>query len=281
MGRSPRRTGQPAGSLSEAAVPAVMVRSGVNPLLPTSRRYFGQSAALAPTPAADNAAVASAAATIPLMTRGRCCFKLPPEVRQPAVVIDGLPQAIGKCGRRTPTEHPIRLRAVEREAADITGALLTAKRLNAHRHQLADLSKDRVDRDFAAAADVEGLAITGVDGPQVGRRDVADVDVILGLLALPLADGPIALQQGVQERGDDMLAGGDVPGAVDIPIAQDRGRHAGLAAEHADVMLARDLGYPIRTDRVQGLGFRYRLPFHVAVDGPARGGEDDLLTAGP
>src|SRR5256886_11605428 len=122
MGRSPRRTGQPAAGLREAAVPAVMARSGVDPLLPMSCRYFGQSAALAPTPAADNAAAASAAATMLLMRRGRCCFTLPPEVRQPAVIVDGLPQAISKWGRRAPSEHPIGLRAVEREAADITGA---------------------------------------------------------------------------------------------------------------------------------------------------------------
>src|SRR2546422_11650335 len=99
------------------------------------------------------------------------------------------------------------------------GACLSANGLNHTRTKLQDLSKDRGDRDFAAAADVEGLAITGVDGPQVGRRDVADVDVILGLLAIPLDDGPIALQHGVQARGDVMLAGGDGPGAADISIA--------------------------------------------------------------
>src|SRR2546422_7576803 len=125
IGGSPGRLGQRAVSLREPAGAVVRARSGVAPLPPMSCRYFGQSAALAPTPAADNAAVASAAATRPLMTRGRCCFNLPPEVRQPAVVVDGLPQAIGKWCRRAPAQHPIGLRAVEREAADLTGALLT------------------------------------------------------------------------------------------------------------------------------------------------------------
>src|SRR5439155_4085948 len=98
--------------------------------------------------------------------------------------------------------------------------------------------------------------------------------------AVPLDDGTIALQQGVQEGGDDMLAGRDVPWAVDIPVTQDGARHPRLGAEDAHVMLAGDLGDPIRTDRVQGLGLRHGLPQGVAVDSPARGGEDDLSATG-
>src|SRR5256886_4063936 len=160
IGGSPGRTGQPDFSLREAAVSAVMVRSEVDPLPPMSCRYFGQSAALAATPAADNAAVASTAATIPLMKRDRCCFILPPEVRQPAVVVNGLAQAIGKPGRRPPAEHLISLPAVEGEPADVTGAPLTAMWFDRHAEQLADLSEDGVDRHFAAAANVEGLPVT-------------------------------------------------------------------------------------------------------------------------
>src|SRR2546430_3454437 len=137
IGRSPGRTGRPAFSLREAAVSAVMVRSEVDPLPPMSCRYFGQSAALAATPAADNAAVASTAATIPLMKRDRCCFILPPEVRQPAVVVNGLAQALGKPGRRPPAEHLISLPAVEGEPADVTGAPLTAMWFDRHAEQLA------------------------------------------------------------------------------------------------------------------------------------------------
>src|SRR5207248_4574473 len=126
------RTGQPAFSLREAAVSAVMVRSEVDPLPPMSCRYFGQSAALAATPAADNAAVASTAATIPLMKGDRCCFILPPEVRQPAVVVNGLAQALGKPGRRPPAVHLISLPAVEGVLADVTGEPLNALVLDRH-----------------------------------------------------------------------------------------------------------------------------------------------------
>src|SRR5438552_15591288 len=257
-----------------------MVRSEVDPLPPMSCRYFAQSAALAATPAADSAAVASTAATIPLMKGDRCCFILPPEVRQPAVVVNGLAQALGKPGRRPPAEHLISLPAVEGEPADVTGAPLTAMWFDRHAEQLAHLSEDGVDRHFAAAANVEGLPVTGIDGAHVCRGHVPDVHVVLGLLAVPLDHGSFALQQGVQEGGDDMLAGGDVPGAVTIPVAQDRAGHPRLSAQHADVMLAGDLGHAVRTDRIQGLSLRHRLRLRVAVDGPPRGGEDDLAAAG-
>src|SRR5437773_1596972 len=83
---------------------------------PMSCRYFGQSAALAPTPAADDAAVASTATAAALMKNDRRCFNVPPGVRLTAVVVDGLPQPIGKRRRRAPTEHPVGLCAVERES---------------------------------------------------------------------------------------------------------------------------------------------------------------------
>src|SRR5438046_9852033 len=102
IGRAPGRTGQPAFGLVEAAVKAVMPRSGVEPLPPMSCRYFGQSAALAPTPAADDAAVASRAAAAALMKNGRRCFNVPPGLRQTAVVADGLPQPLGPRRRRAP-----------------------------------------------------------------------------------------------------------------------------------------------------------------------------------
>src|SRR5438034_199200 len=132
------------------------------------------------TPATVPAAVASTAAAAALMKNDRRCFNVPPGVRLTAVVVDGLPQPIGKRRRRAPTEHPVGLCAVEREPANITGAPLAAEWFDAHSHQLADLSKDGVDRDLATAGDVEGLPITSIDGPHVRGRDVADVDVILG-----------------------------------------------------------------------------------------------------
>ena len=138
----------------------------------------------------------------------------------------------------------------------------------------AELEHARLD----PGADVVGPVAAALGGGEERRDDVADVDVVAGLLAVAEDARPRAAEQGAGEDRDHAgLAVRVLARPVDVAEAQRdgaRGRRGGVEAE---VALGGELRLPVgRVGAALGvLGERQLAALALAVDRPAGRGEDE------
>ncbi len=127
-------------------------------------------------------------------------------------------------------------------------------------------------------AKVVNAAIAPVQSQQVGLHDVAHVDEVPFLLAASVDHRLLAPEHLAGEDGHHpRLAVGVLARAVDVGIAQDGVAQAVVDAVEVEVVLHEVLAGPVGVEGVDGVSLVGGEVLRLAVDGPARGGIDELL----
>jgi hypothetical protein len=118
-----------------------------------------------------------------------------------------------------------------------------------------------------------GLAVAGGDER---AHEIADVEVVAGLRAVPVdRRRPAVAEAPAEDRDDAGLAAGILPRPVDVAEAQGHRRQPVQALVQAEVALGAELALAVarHRQRLLGLGGRQRL--RLAVDRSSRGGEHE------
>ena len=105
--------------------------------------------------------------------------------------------------------------------------------------QQCELAKQLVDCDVPAGADVIRAALTALQGGEIGRRHVADVQHVARLLAVPIDGDRSAREHPAREDRDHpaLLALKVLASPIDVGVAQDGVGEVIGAAESTEVLL--------------------------------------------
>jgi hypothetical protein len=113
--------------------------------------------------------------------------------------------------------------------------------------KIAELPEERVHVRLERGPHVYAQPVAARQRLDVRPDHVAHVDVVAGLLAVPIDDGRLPLDEpGAEDRDDARLAVRVLPGTIDVRVAQRRVLEAELHLVIVHVVLDADLGDAVR-----------------------------------
>src|SRR6266540_4575498 len=131
-------------------------------------------------------------------------------------------QPVSKRDAGRPAETLLRQRGAQAASPLLTGLRGAVLRRHLEARRAGQRAMELVHRSLDPRTDVHAADDLGaLESAEVGGRDVLDVDVVAGLLAVPVDDRRLPLQEALGEDGDDAgLALGILAGAVDVGVAE-------------------------------------------------------------
>src|SRR5256885_769338 len=196
----------------------------------------------------------------------------------PAEVVDGQAQSLLELDPRLPAELFSCAPVVKGDAVHIAFARRSEHGLEPVLRQQPDLAEQVIDRHRDARADVEGAAVTPLEGGEVCHRDVADVQHVARLVPVAVDRDRLALDHPAREDGHDAALPGEevLPRTVDVGVAKSRVAQAKRPVEHSQVMLERELAGAVWREWAKWMVFIRRHDVGLAVERATGGAEDHL-----